>query len=164
MTTSHRITTTAAVLLSLAAAGAPTAAARPPYDPPTAGNQTPASAYSRPDKTTIPVIPPASAAAAAKASVPQSLTPQQRQRVAALSALSDKQLAAGFGVAPRVDSTDSAPQSVVRVQTPHSGFDWGDAGIGAAGGLALAMLGVGGGLVISRQRLRRARPTTTLPN
>ena len=58
----------------------------------------------------------------------------------------------------------SVPQSVVRIQTPQSGFDWGDAGIGAAGGLALAMLGVGGGLVISHQRLRRARPTTTLPN
>jgi hypothetical protein len=164
MTTSHRITTTAAVLLSLAAAGAPTAAARPAYDPPTAGNQTPASTYSRPDKTTIPVIPPASAAIAANASVPQSLTPQQRQRVAALSALSNRQLAAGFGVTPPGASTDSTPQAVVRVQTPQSGFDWGDAGIGAAGGLALAMLGVGGGLAISRQRLRRAHHTTTLPN
>jgi hypothetical protein len=57
------------------------------------------------------------------------------------------------------------PQTpVVRIITPASGFDWGDAGIGAAGGLALAILGVGGGLVISHQRPRRARPTTTLPN
>jgi hypothetical protein len=164
MTTSHRITTTAAVLVSLAAAGAPTAAARPAYDPPAAGNQTAVSAYSRPDKTTIPVIPPARADIAAKANLPQSLTPQQHQRVADLSAMSDRQLAAGFGVAPPVASTDSAPQAVVRVKTPQSGFDWGDAGIGAAGGIALAMFGVGGALVISRQRPRPARHTTTLPN
>jgi hypothetical protein len=57
----------------------------------------------------------------------------------------------------------TAPQAVVRVQTPENGFDWGDAGIGAAGGLALAMLGIGGGLVI-RQRPRRSRRTTALPS
>jgi hypothetical protein len=157
MTTTHRIITIAAVLLSVAAAGAPTAAGRPAYDPPAAGNQTPASAYSRPDKTTMPVTQAASAAISA-------LTPQQRQRVAALSALSDGQVAAGFGVAPPVADKTSASQALVRVQAPQSGFHWGDAGIGAAGGLALAMLGIGGGLVISRQRPRRARPTTTLPN
>ena len=57
------------------------------------------------------------------------------------------------------------PQTpVVRITTPASGFDWGDAGIGAAGGLALALLGVGGGLVISHQRPRRTRTTTSLPN
>jgi hypothetical protein len=57
------------------------------------------------------------------------------------------------------------PQTpVVRITAPASGFDWGDAGIGAAGGLALAMLGVGGGLVISHQRPRRTRHTTGLPN
>jgi hypothetical protein len=53
----------------------------------------------------------------------------------------------------------SAPQAVVRIQTPPNGFDWGDAGIGAAGGLALAMIGLGGALVVS-QRPRRSRGTT----
>jgi hypothetical protein len=61
-------------------------------------------------------------------------------------------------------ATPAAPQAVVRVQAPNSGFDWGDAGIGAAGGVALAMLGVGGALVISHQRPRRIRETTSLPN
>src|ERR1700750_186837 len=57
------------------------------------------------------------------------------------------------------------PQTpVVRITTPAGGLDWGDAGIGAAGGLAIAMLGVGGGLVISHQRPRRTRTTTSLPN
>ena len=56
----------------------------------------------------------------------------------------------------------SAPQAVVRIQTPPNGFDWGDAGIGAAGGLALAMIGVGGALVVSQRRPRRNRQTTSL--
>jgi hypothetical protein len=60
-------------------------------------------------------------------------------------------------------STPAAP-TIVHLTAPTSGFDWGDAGIGAAGGLAIAMLGVGGGLVISHQRPRRTRPTTTLSN
>lgn len=58
----------------------------------------------------------------------------------------------------------NAPQAVVRITTPPNGFDWGDAGIGAAGGLALAMLGVGGALMITQQRPRRTRRTTTLPS
>ena len=36
------------------------------------------------------------------------------------------------------------PDHVVRVITPAGGFDWADAGIGAAGGLALSMLAIGG--------------------
>jgi MYXO-CTERM domain-containing protein len=46
---------------------------------------------------------------------------------------------------------------------PQAGFDWGDAGIGAAGGLALAMLGLGAALVISRRRPSRTRRSTALP-
>ncbi|MGN6171149.1 MAG: hypothetical protein ACTHQQ_23720 [Solirubrobacteraceae bacterium] len=42
-----------------------------------------------------------------------------------------------------------------RASVPDSGFDWGDAGIGAAGGFAIAMLGVGGGLALSQRRSRR---------
>ena len=59
----------------------------------------------------------------------------------------------------------TVPQTpAVRITTPATGFDWGDAGIGAAGGLALAMVGVGGGLLISHHRPRRARHTTVLPS
>jgi hypothetical protein len=35
---------------------------------------------------------------------------------------------------------------------PDSGFDWGDAAIGAAAGLALTLLVVGGGIAVSRRR------------
>jgi hypothetical protein len=52
------------------------------------------------------------------------------------------------------------PQPVVRAQAPKSGFDWGDAGIGAAG-LALSAIGVGGAFAATQRRSRR---TTALPN
>lgn len=44
---------------------------------------------------------------------------------------------------------------IVHITTPPaSGFDWGDAGIGAAGGLAITMLGVGGALLVSQRSPR----------
>ena len=58
-------------------------------------------------------------------------------------------------------ATPAAPHAVVRGQTQKSGFDGGDAGIGAAGGLAITMVGVGGALVVSQRRSRR---TTALPS
>jgi hypothetical protein len=58
-------------------------------------------------------------------------------------------------------SSDS-PQAVVRITSPDGGFDWGDAGIGAAGGVAIAMLGLGGALAVSQRRPRRTRQTTSL--
>jgi hypothetical protein len=48
------------------------------------------------------------------------------------------------------------------VTAGSSGFDWGDAGIGAAGGIALAMIALGGTLAVSRRRTRRARHATAL--
>ena len=50
----------------------------------------------------------------------------------------------------------SAPATIVRVSTPSSGFDWGDAGIGAAGGFAPSMLALGLVLVVSQHRARRS--------
>ena len=52
-------------------------------------------------------------------------------------------------------ATSETPTTIVQVPAA-TGFDWGDAGIGAAGAVALAMLGVGGALVISHRRPRRA--------
>ena len=53
-------------------------------------------------------------------------------------------------------------QPIVRIQTPQSGFDWGDAGIGAAGGVAFAMLCLGGALFVSQRRPSRNSRTTSL--
>jgi hypothetical protein len=51
-----------------------------------------------------------------------------------------------------------APTTTVRVTTPKAanGFDWGDAGIGAAAGVALSMIGLGGALAVSQRRTRRS--------
>ena len=133
MTTNHRMTTTAALILTLAGVAAPAATARPAEDPATPVSRTPASVYSRPDKSLIPASPPATSGAA-------------------LSAYREGQLATALDVAATAANKASAPQAVVRVHAPQSGFDWGDAGIGAAGGIGLAMLVTGGGLVLVRMR------------
>lgn len=49
-----------------------------------------------------------------------------------------------------------APATVVRLIPANDGFDWGDAGIGAVGGLALSVLALGGTTTISRRRTRRS--------
>jgi hypothetical protein len=54
----------------------------------------------------------------------------------------------------------SAPPTIVRI-TASNGFDWGDAGIGAAGGLALSMVGLGGALAVSQRRTRHATAVTS---
>jgi hypothetical protein len=41
---------------------------------------------------------------------------------------------------------------VVRVSTPSGGFDWGDAGIGAAGTLGIVILALAGALAVMQRR------------
>jgi hypothetical protein len=48
-----------------------------------------------------------------------------------------------------------APAPIALAATTGKGFDWGDAIIGMAGGLAIATLGFGGALVLSQNRARR---------
>jgi hypothetical protein len=97
------------------------------------------------------------------------MLPNQHLKKAAALALTLSAIVPGTATAARPADSGGAsytiPQTpVVRITTPASGFDWGDAGIGAAGGLALAMLGVGGGLLITHQRPGRTNHTTGLPN
>ena len=56
----------------------------------------------------------------------------------------------------------ATPPTIVRVSATNGGFDWGDAGIGAAGGFAVSMIGLGGVLAVSTRRTRRARHATAL--
>jgi hypothetical protein len=49
---------------------------------------------------------------------------------------------------------------IVRVTVPAGGFDWAAAGIGAAGGLAITMLGVGVALTVSQRRNSHPRHRT----
>jgi hypothetical protein len=61
---------------------------------------------------------------------------------------------------PGEQDSARAGATVVRVSEPDA-FDWADAGIGAAGGVALSILGVGLVLLVSdRRRQSSARPST----
>jgi hypothetical protein len=56
-------------------------------------------------------------------------------------------------------TTPSQPAvQIVRVSAPEA-FDWGDAGIGAAGALGLSTLAIGSALVIAARRHRAPGPT-----
>jgi hypothetical protein len=46
---------------------------------------------------------------------------------------------------------------IVRVMTPQAGFDWGDAGIGAAAALGISMLALAAGVAIAQRRARGTR-------
>lgn len=53
------------------------------------------------------------------------------------------------------------PAPTVEVREPSGGFDWGDAGIGAAGMLALLSLTAGSALLVSARRRRRGLHAVT---
>jgi hypothetical protein len=60
---------------------------------------------------------------------------------------------------PSTGVLGTAP-AIVRVTARDNGFDWGDAGIGAAGGLALSMTALGCGLAVSERHGRRTHHST----
>src|SRR5438270_2576198 len=124
MTTTPRAAATALLVLSLAAASAPIAGARPADFAP-AGKRVPASVYDRPDRSMIPVSPPATSGGAIGRLALLSSAQQERQRVAAPSAYREGQLTTAFNTAATAANKARAPQAVVRIQTPQSGFDWG---------------------------------------
>jgi hypothetical protein len=66
-----------------------------------------------------------------------------------------------IGTTPFGEKSPSPPTTtIVRVTTPAGGFDWGDAGIGAAGGVALSLLGIGVALTISGRRTPPTAPAS----
>jgi hypothetical protein len=134
MTTTHRISTAAVLILSLAAAGAPGAYA----DTTSAVTPTPAAVYSRQDKSMV--APP-----------PAAVYSRQDKSIVAATSPSNT---AGSTAKP-----SAAPPPVVRIEAAGNGFDWGDAGIGAASGLALSLIGLGGVLAVSQHRTRRTHNT-----
>lgn len=134
--TSRRTTTTALLILALAATGTPATSAMPARDEPGGtAKPAPAAVYSRQDKSTIPAIAP-STAAATPASIPTTSGPR-----------SEVVSGGGYG-------SGTAAPTAVRVVDGNSGFDWMDAAIGAAAGIALSMLGLGGARVVAQYRTR----------
>ncbi|MGN6169892.1 MAG: hypothetical protein ACTHQQ_17245 [Solirubrobacteraceae bacterium] len=132
MFSAQRISRVTAIALTAGAVAAPVASARPARMAPNAA----AAAISASQQQV-------SAAARPAAPVPLIYSRQ------------DKQLAPS--------SSSQAPVNVapasVRAGTASDGFDWGDAGIGAGGALAISIIGIGGGLALSQRRTRRTRPT-----
>ncbi|HTX32350.1 MAG TPA: hypothetical protein VMD09_13290 [Solirubrobacteraceae bacterium] len=62
---------------------------------------------------------------------------------------------------PYVTGAASAPAAptIVRVTPTDAGFDWGDAGIGAGGALALSLVALGGAVLVSGRRGRHPHNT-----
>lgn len=148
MTTTHRIGTTAVLILSLAAAGAPAASARPidGYTANPTNGQSSTAVRPNPDEQPLTRATANGTSAPVYSRQDKSIVPSTAQSTTAQTVQA------------------SAPPPVVRLEAPASGFDWGDAGIGAAGGLALSMIVLGGALAVSQNRSRRARRTTALPS
>jgi hypothetical protein len=75
-------------------------------------------------------------------------------------------IAAAPAAAPRVGvnrARRAGAPTIVRITTPDGGFDWRDAGIGAAGGFALSMIGIGGALVASGRGAHREQSLALRP-
>jgi hypothetical protein len=87
-------------------------------------------------------------------------------------------LAGAIGGAATSARVDQHPVSIASAERPPAGrpavqilrvsggggFSWEDAGIGAAGGLGLSMLGVAGGVAVARRRDRRATGSAVAPS
>jgi hypothetical protein len=65
------------------------------------------------------------------------------------------------GMVDRISSEIRATPAVVELQAPSGGFDWGDAGIGAAGMLALFSIAGGAALLIAGRRRREGVSAAT---
>lgn len=140
MTTSHRISIGIVLSLALATSAAPTSAR--PVDL----NHNPGSHLAAPKANALPDYPGMRPVAAAGAEYGYGTTPSLSED--ANSPRSEVVSGGGYG-------TTDTPETVVRVVAPSDGFDWGDAGIGAAAGLALCTIGLGGALAVAQHRTRR---------
>jgi hypothetical protein len=132
MFSTQRITRVTAIALTAGAVAAPVATARPARMAPNAG----LAAVSVSQQHQLQ-------AATAPAVAPHAYTRQ------------DKQVTVSSRSQGPLNNSPASAQTA----TSGSGFDWGDAGIGAAGGLAISVVGIGGAFALSQRRSRRTRPT-----
>ena len=116
------------------------------------------------------VQPPPSSMAASAAEEYQDLRMPDTRDAAAASAASDDQrpyvLQRDYGSPDAVDAARDLPPvqipaPVLASAEPASGFDWGDAGFGAAGMLALLSIAAGSALLLTgRKRRNHVRVAT----
>jgi hypothetical protein len=110
--------------------------------------------------TTAAIILSLAASAPAASARPADIFPPSHQSPAAVYSRPDRTIIPVTAPYVGAAANTTAPPVVARVQAPQSGFDWGDAGIGAAG-LALSAIGIGGAFAVSQRRSRRS---TALPS
>ena len=60
---------------------------------------------------------------------------------------------------PDEQNPPPAPVTIVHLTDPHRGFDWDDAGIGAAGTVGLILAATGSALLLARRRNDPTTPT-----
>ena len=140
----QRITRVTAIALAAGAIGAPVALAQPANSEPSAGVAAGANSLAQAHQLKVGKYQPfyrnvSAARLAADLAGPLKYARQDKQLVPSSSPQSP---------------VNTAPPSA-RASTASSAFDWGDAGIGAAGGLAISIVGIGGVLALSQRRTRR---------
>jgi hypothetical protein len=170
MTGNLPIKSTLALTLAVTAIGAPNALARLDLNPPAVTQAQAGHAgvvvRPNPDEQAVPDVTPI-LPAPKPAQVVALRKAQQQERLAYLAyhqpnsaKYSNAETSAYASAIPT-----GVPSTVVHVASQDGGFDWGDAGIGAAGGLGLAIVGVGGAFAITQQRRgRRSKGSAAITN
>jgi hypothetical protein len=141
--THHRITTTIALTLALAATAATAAHVASADPPPLTQTEAPITNH------TTPASP--ATCGDVCSSHAYGATPMATRSRASAALCGDVCSGRGYGPV-------TAPATVVRVIAPGGGFDWGAAGIGAAGAIVLMLAGTGGVLAAVGRRGRSAHP------
>ena len=153
MTTTHRITI--GVVLALALASAASASARQ-FNLNANGSEVPTGAASTQTSSKHSTTAASPFVKAASARVAHQLAARDAGRDSAIASTSPhSEVIDNGGYGPM-----NIPPVVVGVTAGSSGFDWGDAAIGAAAGIALSMIALGATLAVSQRRTRRATALT----
>jgi hypothetical protein len=154
MSIQRRITAMAALAALMLGASAVPASARP-FDLDGNGSFVPAQTATN-SSTSVPPSPPS-----LKASV-IAMHEQEEQRAVADTPPTGARHSNAKTNASATTAKRHISSGVAGAATPQTGFDWGDAGIGAAAGFMLAMLALSAALMISHRRPRPSRHTTAL--
>lgn len=156
MTTTHRITIGVVLALALAVSAAPASARF--FDLNASASYVPAGAASTQTTSHDTTNAATPFVQAASARVAHQLAARDAVRDTAIVSTSPhSEVIDNGGYGP-----PNVPPVVLGVTAGSSGFDWGDAAIGAAGGIALTMIGLAAALAASQRRTRRASRATAL--
>jgi len=150
-----------ATALAVGAIGAPAASADPSHS---GWNPTPSGWVVRPNPDQQAAQIP-QGATARPAPSPWVVRPNPDQQAAQLARTAAAHTnSPTWAVRPNPDEQVplTSPSAIVRVTQPSGGFDWGDAGIGAAGGVALSIVALALGLMVYLQRARRSKRATVI--